>query len=127
MKKRTISEVVRTPQFERDLKRLLKRFGTSEDDLQDFIDYSLKLFHEQGLAVGRIERVAGLGFDDPPVYIAKKFACRVLKGTGGRSGIRVVWAWFPDEGRVELIEMFYKGDKAKPDSARIRKQYPVRG
>lgn len=118
-----ISRVSRTPEFERDLKRLIRKFRTLEGDLATFIDYQLELFHGQGLAVGGIERVAGLGFDAPPIYVAKKFACRALKGTGAKSGIRVVYAWFADEGRIELIELYYKGDKQVEDKARIKRLY----
>ena len=127
--KRTISSVVRRPEFVRDLKKLKRRYPTLEQDLETFIGYELALFHGGGLAVGRIERVAGLGFDDPPVYVAKRFACQSLKGTGSRSGIRVVYAWFPAESRVELVEMYYKGDPKKvEDKARIRRIYgPGRG
>ncbi len=124
---KTVSRVTQTDGFKRDLKKLRKRYRTLCVDLATFLSYGVELFHSQGAAPGRIKRVQGLGFDEPPVYIAKRFACRALKGTGGRSGIRVVWAWFPDEGRVELVEMFYKGDQAKPDFNRIRKQYPGRG
>lgn len=120
---KTIKQVTRRPEFERDLKKLLKRFRTLEDDLPSFIDYELELFHGQKLAVGGIERVAGLGFDDPPVFVAKKVACQALKGTGSRSGIRVVYTWFAAEGRVELVELFYKGDKDIEDKARIKRIY----
>jgi len=120
---KTISRVTRTPEFERDLRKLLKRYRTLEEDLATFIGYELELFHGQGLAVGGMERVAGLGFDAPPVYVAKKFACRALAGTGARSGIRVVYAWFAAEGRIELVEIYYKGDQGVEDKARIKRTY----
>lgn len=120
---KTIRQVTRTPEFERDLKRLIRKFRTLEEDLATFIDYHLEIFHGQGLAVGGIERVAGLGFDDPPVYVAKKFACRALRGTGTKSGIRVVYAWFAVEGRVELVEIYFKADQDIEDKARIKRLY----
>jgi hypothetical protein len=121
-----ISAVSRTPEFERDLKKLLKRYSTLEQDLQTFIAYELALFHGRDLAVGGIERVAGLGFGDPPVYVAKRFACKALRGTGSRSGIRVVYAWFESERRIELVELYYKGDKAVEDRVRLRRRYRER-
>jgi hypothetical protein len=120
---KTIRQVTRTPEFERDPKKLRKRFGTLEDDLATFIDYEVELFHGQRLAVGRIERVAGLGFEDPPVFVAKRVACRALRGSGSNSGIRVVYAWFAAEGRIELVELYYKGDKQVEDKARIKRLY----
>jgi hypothetical protein len=118
-----ISRVTRTPEFERDLKRLLRRFRSLEDDLTTFIDYQLELFHGQKQTVGKIERVAGLGFEDPPVFVAKRVACQSLRGSGSNSGIRVVYAWFAAEGRVELIELYYKGDKQVEDKVRIKRLY----
>ena len=120
---KTIRAVTRTPEFERDLKRLLKRFRSLEDDLTTFIDYQLELFHGQKQAVGKTERVAGLGFEDPPVFVAKRVACQSLRGSGSNSGIRVVYAWFAAEGRIELIELYYKGDKQVEDKARIKRLY----
>jgi hypothetical protein len=120
---KTIRQVTRATEFERDLKRLLKRFRSLEDDLTTFIDYQLELFHGQKQAVGKTERVAGLGFEDPPVFVAKRVACRALRGSGSNSGIRVVYAWFAAEGRIELIELYYKGDKQVEDKARIKRLY----
>ena len=120
---RPISRVVRLPEFERDFKRLRKKYRTLESDLDNFIEYALKLFHEKGLQTGRIEPVAGLGFDEPPVYVAKKFACQALKSKGARTGIRIVWAWFPVEGRIELAEIYLKADKDVEDRQRLKKRY----
>ncbi|MEO0082148.1 MAG: hypothetical protein ABIL25_07645 [candidate division WOR-3 bacterium] len=120
---RPISAVVRLPEFERDFARLLRKYRTLEDDLVFFTEYALRLFHEKGLPTGRIERVAGLGFDEPPVYVAKKFACQALKSKGSCTGIRVVWAWFPDEGRIEFAEIYLKADKAVEDKQRLKKRY----
>lgn len=123
---KTIRQVTRTPEFERDIKRLLKRLRSLEDDLATFIDYQLELFHGQKQAVGKIERVAGLGFEDPPVFVAKRVACRSLRGSGSNSGIRVVHAWFAAEGRIELVEIYYKGDKEIEDKDRIKRLYRER-
>lgn len=122
----TIRAVSRTPEFERDLKRLLKRYRTLEADLETFIAYELEMFHGQKLAVGGIERVQGLGFDQPPVYVAKKFACRALKGSGSRSGIRVVYAWLASQAKVEMVEIYHKADQAIEDKSRIKRLYRER-
>ncbi len=119
----TFREVLRRPEFERDLKRLLKRFPSLNGDVQTLIDTALKLFHKQGVALDGIYRVAGLGFESPRVYLAKKVACRSLKGLGARSGIRVVYAYFEEFDRVELVEIYFKGDKAVEDKTRLRRIY----
>jgi hypothetical protein len=42
-------EVSRLPEFERDLKKLLKRFRTLEEDLEVFTKTELNLYHKLGL------------------------------------------------------------------------------
>ena len=82
-------EVVELPEFKKDLKKLLKRFPTFDEDMENFISAQLVLFHKLGLDNNGIFRLTDLGFDNPPVFKAKKFACRSLKGRGAMSGIRV--------------------------------------
>ena len=113
------NEVVRSPEFERDLRRLLKRFPTLEEDLDTFIKTGWRLYHEFNQDNGGILRLSGLGFEEPKVYKVKKFACRSLKGKGAASGIRVVYAYFQDN-HVLLLEIYYKGDKENEDRERIK-------
>jgi hypothetical protein len=70
-----------------------------------------------------IFRIPGLQIENPCVYKAKKFACRALKGKGAKSGIRIIYAYFETEDRIELVEIYYKGDKENEDLSRILKHY----
>lgn len=67
--------------------------------------------------------ISGLQIKSPKIYKAKKFACRSLKGKGVQSGIRVIYAYFEEEDKIELIEIYYKGDKENEDRERIRRYY----
>ncbi|MDH7513976.1 MAG: hypothetical protein QHH14_13600 [Clostridiales bacterium] len=116
-------EIVRLPEFARDMKGLLKRFRSLEDDLDNFINTELKLFHKLGIDNKGVVQVAGLGFQSPKVYKGRKFACRALKGKGAHSGIRVIYAYFEKMDRIELIEIYYKGDKKNEDTERIMGRY----
>jgi mRNA-degrading endonuclease RelE of RelBE toxin-antitoxin system len=118
-------EVSRLPEFERDLKKLLKRFRTLEEDLEVFTKTELNLYHKLGLDTGGILRLTGLCFDDPKVYKAKKFACKSLKGSGATSGIRIIYAYHEQADRIELIEIYFKGDKENEDRQRITRIYGV--
>jgi len=80
-------EINYTGEFDKDLKKLRKRFRTLPDDLQIFIKAQLKLFHKIKLDNDGIKRITGLFPEYPSVYNAKKFACRSLKGKGAKSGI----------------------------------------
>jgi len=70
-----------------------------------------------------IKRISGLGINKPEIYKARKFACKSLKGRGVKSGIRIIYAYFKDEYRFELVEIYFKGDNSSEDRNRIRKLY----
>lgn len=116
---KVFNEVSRIPEFENDLKRLLKRFKTLEDDLDIFIRSELKLYHKLSIDNRGIFQITGLPSQTPKVYKAKKFACRSLKGKGAHSGIRVIYAYHEAEDRIELIEIYFKGDKENEERERI--------
>ena len=117
----TFKETSRLPEFERDTKRLLKRFKTIEGDLEIFIEKQLFLYHKLKVDNRGIFQITGLPVENPEVYKAKKFACKSLKGRGVQSGIRVIYAYDEEEDKIVLIEMYFKGDKANEDKQRILK------
>jgi mRNA-degrading endonuclease RelE of RelBE toxin-antitoxin system len=116
-------EISRLPEFEKDLKKLLKRFRTLEEDLAIFIQTELNLYHKLGTDIGGIFPIPNLHIQNPKIFKAKKFACRSLKGKGAQSGIRVIYAYFMEEDRIELIEIYYKGDKENEDRDRISRYH----
>jgi len=116
-------EILRVPEFDKDLKKLLKRFKTLEDDLEVFIRKQLTLYHKLKIDNKGVVQISDLQIENPKIYKARKFACRSLKGKGAQSGIRVVYAYFEKEDKIELIEIYYKGDKEKEDRDRILKHY----
>ena len=120
--KKIFREVVSLPEFDRDFKRLLKRYVTLEEDLKRFIETGLILYHKLKIDNKGIVPISGLGIDSPKIYKARKFACRSLQG-GAFSGIRVIYAYFEETDKIELIEIYYKGDKETEDRERILKHY----
>jgi len=121
--KKIFNEVRELREFEKDLKKLIKRFRTLKDDLDIFTEKQLRLFHKLGVDNKGIVQISDLGIEYPKIYKARKFACRSLKGRGSASGIRVIYAYFEDEDCVEFIKIFYKGDKKNEDSERILRYY----
>ncbi len=103
------------------LKKLRKRFKILEEDLNIFINTQLQLYHKLKKDNQGIIPISNLGLTGPEIYKARKFACRALKGRGASSGMRVIYAYFEDEGKIEMIEMYFKGDKENEDRARIRR------
>ena len=116
------SEIQR-PEFERDLRQLTRKFRTLPDDLEVVISTSLNLYHKLNIKHDGIKRISDLGIDDPEIYKVRKFACRALKGRGAKSGIRLIYAYFSDQDKVEFIQMYFKADEENEDRARIKRLY----
>ncbi|MEK6691341.1 MAG: hypothetical protein AABY78_08620 [Nitrospirota bacterium] len=116
---RIFNEVSRLPEFEKDVKKLPKRFETLKDDLKTFIEKEMFLYHKLKIDNKGVFQITDLKIENPKIYKAKKFACRSLKGKGAQSGIRIIYAYFEEKDKVELIEIYYKGDKENEDKERI--------
>lgn len=113
------NEISRRPEFEKDLKKLLKRFRTLDEDLENLIRHQIVLLHKLEIDNRGTFRIPGLPFQEPKIYKVKKFACKTLKGRGADSGLRLIYAYFEDVDIIELIEIYYKGDKENEDKERI--------
>ena len=117
------NEVRQLAEFQKDLKKLSKKFRTLKEDLKVFIEKQLNLYHKLNIDNKGIFPVSGLGIVYPKIYKARKFACRSLKGKGAASGIRVIYDYFKKEDTIELMEIYYKGDKENEDKNRILRHY----
>jgi mRNA-degrading endonuclease YafQ of YafQ-DinJ toxin-antitoxin module len=116
-------EVKQLPEFDKDLKKLKKRFMTIEGDLDTLIKTELALYHKLGIDNNGIFEIADLNIPNPKIYKVKKFACRSLKDKGVKTGLRLIYAHYEDKNIVELEEIYYKGDKENEDRERIYKYY----
>lgn len=102
-------------EFKKDLKSLLKKYRTLNDDLEV------------------VKRVFGVTPDERPPFSfcienlgvetciikVKKIACKALKGRGVNSGLRLIYAYFPDEQKIVFVELYHKNDKENEDKKRI--------
>jgi len=123
VKKKLFNEIRRINEFEKDFKRLVKKFRTLDEDLNTFISVQLKLVHKLKKDNSGIVRMSDLGIDNPKIYKARKFACKALKGKGVASGIRIIYAYYKKEDVIEFIEIYYKGEKLNEDRDRIIRYY----
>ena len=117
------NKISHVPEFEKDLKKLVKRFSSLEDDLRMFIKVAMNAFHKQKIDSNAIFYISDLGIRSPKIFKAKKFACRALKGKGAQSGIRVIYAYHEEADWIEFIEVYYKGDKENEDRERVLSIY----
>ena len=109
--------------FKKDLKKLLKRFSSLKEDLDAFIKAQLIAYHKHNVDNQGIVLIEGIQIPHPQIFKVLKFACKSLKGKGVHSGIRLTYAYFSLEDRIELIEIYYKGDQEKEDRERIKSIY----
>jgi mRNA-degrading endonuclease RelE of RelBE toxin-antitoxin system len=116
-------KISHVPEFEKDMKKLVRRFASLEEDLQTFIRVAMNLFHKQNIDTQAIFHISDIGIRSPKIYKVKKFACKALKGKGVHSGIRVIYAYDEEKDRIEFIELYYKGDKESENRERIMKYF----
>lgn len=109
--------------FKKDLKKLLKRFPSIEEDLESFVRAQLISYHKLNVDNQGIFPIESIGIQNPKIFKVKKFACKSLKGKGVHSGIRMTYAYFKAEDRIEFIEIYYKGDQENEDKQRIKDYY----
>ena len=109
-----------TKEFKKDLKRLLKKYSTLAEDLETAKRNAIELLYIHGIDNNSIEEVPKYCLETVQICKIKKFACKALKGKGCQSGIRVIYAFFPQEQKVEFIDIYYKGDKANMDYNRAK-------
>jgi mRNA-degrading endonuclease RelE of RelBE toxin-antitoxin system len=109
-----------TQAFARDMKRLEKKFPSLSKDFETLKKNAVEVLHIKGLDAGGIPEIKGVGnSDDLMFYKVKKFACRSMKGRGSKSGIRVIYAFFPKEWKIVFLEIYFKGEKENEDRERI--------
>jgi len=105
----------KTPEFEKDMKKLKKRFSTLDGDLE-VLKKVLEINPEA--IPPRSFRISGSGASVPVIKV-KKFACRALKGSGANSGIRIIYVHYPAAQEIKFLEMYFKGNKENEDKDRF--------
>jgi len=109
-----------TKKFTRDFKKLLKKFPSLRDDLKITKKYRIELFHCKRIDSRSIFQIEGVGnCDELQFYKITKFQCKSLKGRGAKSGIRVIYAFFPVQQKVIFLEMYFKAKQEKEDRQRV--------
>lgn len=102
-------------EFQKDLKILLKRYKTLNDDL-----YVVKqvLTAAPDARPPFSFRIDNLTLETCVIKV-KKIACKSLKGRGVNSGVRLIYAYFKDQEKIIFIELYHKNDKDNEDKQRI--------
>lgn len=115
-------KITRLSEFERDLKKLKKRYRTLDEDLENLIKFSISLYHLNGIPQSIVD-IPGLGLSPQKFFKVRKFASKSMKGKGAYTGLRLIYKYDEETQTIDLIEIYYKGDKANEDRDRILKKY----
>ncbi len=102
-------------EFKKDLKNLLKRYRTLNEDL-DILKKVLEIKPDARPPFSF--RIDNLSIETCIIKV-KKMACKALKGKGVNSGLRLIYAYFPDSKRITFIELYHKNEKENEDKRRI--------
>ncbi|MEI6139967.1 MAG: hypothetical protein WCP85_11920 [Mariniphaga sp.] len=106
-------------EFDKDLKYLLKKYRTLNEDLEEVKTILRKKPDERPPFSFRIDN---LGIETCIIKV-KKIACKALKGRGVNSGLRLIYAYFETEAKIIFIELYHKNDKENADRQRILENF----
>ena len=106
-------------EYRKDLKHLIKKYRTLHEDMEVVKKVLTVLPDERPPFSYRIDN---LGITTCIIKV-KKIACKALKGRGVNSGLRLVYAYFPNEQRIICIELYHKNDKESEDRNRITQYF----
>lgn len=102
-------------EFKKDLKILIKKYRTLNDDLV-VVKRVLEVYPDERPPFSF--RIDDLGLKSCVIKV-KKIACKSLKGRGVNSGLRLIYAHLPEENKIVFVELFHKNSKEIEDKERI--------
>lgn len=103
------------PEYKKDLKSLLKKYRTLNDD----IGVVKKVFEVKPNERPPFSyRIDNLGIESCIIKV-RKIACKALKGRGVNSGLRLIYAYFPEQEKIVFIELYHKNYKENENRKRI--------
>lgn len=107
------------PEFKKDLKKLIKKYRTLDDDLevvkkvlQENPDARLPFSYE----------IDDLSLETCIIKV-KKIASKSFKGKGVQSGFRLIYAYFEFVKKIVFIELYHKSQKENEDNVRIKNNF----
>ena len=102
-------------EFKVDVKSLIKKYRTLEDDLA-VVKKVLQVLPDERPPFSF--QIDNLGLQTCIIKV-RKMACKTLKGRGINSGLRLVYAYFPESQKIIFIELNHKNDKENEERDRI--------
>ena len=108
-------------EFKKDLKSLLKKYRSLTEDLA-VIKQILQVFPNErppfSFEINDLKLNAC-------IIKVKKIACKSLKGRGVNSGLRLVYAYFPEEFKIVFVELYHKNSQENENRERIKANFSL--
>ena len=98
------------PAFQKELKKLSKKYRSLSNDLQEFCNVV------SVVPLGNSKHFNVITKTEVLYILKARLFCKYLKG----SSLRVIYSYFDQEQRIEFIEIYFKGDKEDEDRNRIK-------
>jgi len=98
------------PEFQKEFKRLGKKYKSLPDDLQQFRNVV------SVIPLGNSKHFNIITQTETFYILKARLFCKYLKG----SSLRIVYSYFEQEQRIEFIELYFKGNKENEDRERIK-------
>ncbi|MDP3953450.1 MAG: hypothetical protein Q8P99_01350 [bacterium] len=97
-------------EFEKEFKRLSKKYKTLDDDLKKF----KKVLLAAPTGVGK--NFVIIHSSSTLKIVKARMACRALRDRS----LRIVYSYFEQERQIEFIELYFKGEKGNENRERIK-------
>jgi mRNA-degrading endonuclease RelE of RelBE toxin-antitoxin system len=114
-------DYVKLPTFEKDFKKLFKKFRTLNEDFEVMKANAIEMYHLDNIAAQAVFKIEGFCGENYLSMKVKKFACKSLKGRGSKSGLRVIYVFEKPKNKITFIEIYYKSDQENEDKKRLLK------
>ncbi|MDR3195213.1 MAG: hypothetical protein LBT58_00215 [Endomicrobium sp.] len=77
-------------EFDKDFKKLLKRFRTLEEDFEVMKKAVIEAYHYRGISTSAVVKIKMKNFCDKRYLLMKvrKMSCKSLKGKGGKKWVK---------------------------------------
>ena len=98
------------PEFQKEFKRLGKKYKSLSDDLKEFCDVI------SAVPLGNGKHFNVITKNEQCAIVKARLFCRYLKG----SSLRIIYAFHCENCKVDFIEIYFKGEKENEDRDRIK-------
>ena len=101
-------------EFEKDVKKYLKKYRTIKDDVKYFEELLIGVFREIKNVREIVSKHVNILYEEGYIFVIKeRFIVKCLSNKG--KAFRIIYIYNQNINKVIFVEMYYKGDKENED------------